>query len=172
VSTHSRGLGQRGHDADRVRVGGALDYKRESDSGVHVIASAPVRASRPSRRLGILDEVRLALHPRNRAAAYLGAALGGGVPAATYQLAHHELARGPVVWALVAGGLLFSALTVVRWATSAFGSPVKAFGFTVLLEGVLLYSSTTWLSIAALLYLVFINAVATGVRLALEGRRP
>jgi hypothetical protein len=131
---------------------------------------SPPRPKRAPRQLGILDEVRLALHPRNRAAAYLGAALGGGVPVATFWLAHHELDRGLVVWGLVAGGLLFSALTVTRWAASAFGSAPKALGFTVLLEGVLLYSHTAWLATAALIYLIFINAVATGVRLALEGR--
>jgi hypothetical protein len=89
---------------------------------------------------------------------------------ASYWLAHHELSRGWVVYALVAGGLLFSAMTVVRWAASAFGSHAKAVGFTVLLEGVLLYSNTDWLALAALAYLVGINAIATGVRLALEGK--
>ena len=130
-----------------------------------------LRPPRAPKRFSVLDEVRLALHPRNRAAAYLGAALGGGVPVATYWLAHHELDRGLVVWALVAGGLFFSAMTVARWASSAFGSMPKALGFTLLLEGVLLYSRTPWLAMAALGYLIFINAVATGVRLALEGRK-
>lgn len=128
----------------------------------------PPRLPRAPKKLGVLGEVRLALHPRNRAAALLGAVLGGGVPIASYWLAHHELSRGWVVYALVAGGLLFSAATVVRWAASAFGSQAKALGFTVLLEGVLLYSSTDWLALAALVYLVGINAIATGVRLALE----
>ncbi len=131
----------------------------------------PARPQRAPKRLGILSEVRLALHPKNRAAAYLGAALGGAVPVATYWLAHHELSRGFVVWALVAGGLLFSATTVLRWAATAFGSMPKAIGFTVLLEGILLYSRTPWLALGALGYLCFINAVATGVRLALEGKR-
>jgi len=141
---------------------------RKSSSNLRVVSPSPARQPK---RLGVLGEVRLALHPRNRAAAVLGAALGGGVPVATYWLAHHELARGYLIWALVAGGLLFSATTVVRWTEIAFGSMSKALGFTVLLEGVLLYSHTSWLAIAALAYLVFINAVATGVRLALEGGR-
>jgi hypothetical protein len=144
--------------------------KNLRDSGTNLRVVSPARPRPAPRKLGVLGEVRLALHPRNRAAAYLGAALGGGVPVATFQLAHHELSRGYIVWALVAGGLLFSAMTVTRWASAAFGSPVKAVGFTVLLEGVLLYSNTAWLSWAALAYLCFINATATGVRLALEGR--
>lgn len=127
--------------------------------------------AKSTKELSVLSEVRLALHPRNRVAALMGAALGGGVPVASYWLAHHEISRGYVVWALVAGGLLFSAMTVTRWAASAFGSMTKAVGFTVLLEGVLIYSNTAWLSVAALAYLVFINAVATGARVALHGKR-
>jgi hypothetical protein len=141
------------------------------DSGTNLRVVAAPRPKRAPRELGILDELRLALHPRNRAAAYLGAALGGGVPIATYWLAHHELDRGFVIWALVAGGLLFSAMTVIRWAECAFGSMPKAIGFTVLLEGVLLYSRTPWLALGALGYLVFINAVANGARVALRGKR-
>ena len=120
---------------------------RKSSSNLRVMPQA--RAPRPPKRLGIIGEIRLALHPRNRVAAYMGAAIGGGVPVATYWLAHHEISRGFIVWALVAGGLLFSATTVVRWASTAFGSMPKAIGFTVLLEGVLLYSSTGWLAMAA-----------------------
>jgi hypothetical protein len=67
---------------------------------------------------------------------------------------------------LVVGGLLFSALTVCQWAREAFGSPWKALGFTVLLEGILTFAHTPWLSVASVCYLVAINATATGVRLS------
>lgn len=134
------------------------------------VVGAP-RAGSPRRPLGVLGEVRLACHPKNRLAALLGGLLGGGVPVASYWLAHHELSRGPLVWVLVGGGLVFSALTVVRWGVHAFGSAVKAVGFTVLLEGVLVGSATPWLALGALAYLVAINAVATGTQLALGGRR-
>lgn len=143
---------------------------KRQDSSTNLRVVPATRPPRAPRKLGVLDEIRLALHPRNRAAAVMGAVLGGGAPVATYWLAHHELDRGLAVWALVAGGLLFSATTVARWASSAFGSQAKALGFTVLLEGVLLYSRTGWLAAAALVYLVGINAISTGVQLAIEGR--
>jgi len=93
------------------------------------------------------------------------------VPVASYQLAHHEVVPGaalyaqPAAW-MVLGALCFSALTVYGWAKMAFGSGVKALGFVVLLEGVLVASQTPWLALGALGYLVAVNGVATGCRLA------
>jgi uncharacterized membrane protein HdeD (DUF308 family) len=114
--------------------------------------------------------VRLALHPRNRLAASLGALLGAGVPVASFQLAHHEVAELVSLPALlVLGGLAFSSLTVYAWARNAFGSGLKALGYVVMVEGVMTTSHTPWLSAAALVLLVGINAVATGARLALGG---
>jgi hypothetical protein len=111
------------------------------------------------------------MKPKNRLATALGAGLGGGVPVATYVLSHHEVQISSPLYAqlscwLVLGGLLFSALTVYQWGRMAFGSGAKALGFAFLLEGVLTCSTTAWLSIGALLYLVAINATATGVRLS------
>jgi len=121
--------------------------------------------------LGVVAQVREALKPRNRLATSLGALLGGGVPVATYTLAHHEIDTTAPLYAqlgawLVVGGLLFSALTVYQWARLAFGSGAKALGFAVLLEGVLTFAHTPWLGVGALVYLVAINATATGVRLS------
>jgi hypothetical protein len=98
--------------------------------------------------------------------------LGGFVPLASYVLAHGEVDRGQPLYlqvpvALVLGGLLFSARTVYQWAKAAFGDGAKAAGFVVLAEGILTLSHTHWLALAALAYLVSINGVATGVRLAL-----
>lgn len=56
-------------------------------------------------------------------------------------------------------------MTVYKWGRIAFGMPVKAVGFCVLLEGVLVASSTPWLSCGALVYLCAINAIATGCNL-------
>jgi hypothetical protein len=126
---------------------------------------------RTRRELGVVGQVRAALKPRNRLATTLGALLGGGVPMASWQLAHHEVDATLPIYAqlpawLVVGGLLFSALTVCQWAREAFGSPWKALGFTVLLEGILTFAHTPWLSVASVCYLVAINATATGVRLS------
>jgi hypothetical protein len=124
---------------------------------------------------GVVKQVRIALRPANRLASFLGAVLGGGVPVASYQLAHHEVTRALPLWAqlpawLVAGGLLFSALTVYQWGRLAFGSPYKALGFAVLLEGVLVASTTPWLSLGALGYLVAINGTACGCILSTRGQ--
>jgi len=78
----------------------------------------------------------------------------------------------PFLVLLILGGLVFSATSVVRWGYQAFGhSWAKAIGFVVLVEGTLILSPIQWLSIGALIYLVLINAVATGTTLALDKRR-
>jgi murein DD-endopeptidase MepM/ murein hydrolase activator NlpD len=53
-----------------------------------------------------------------------------------------------------------------------FGSKAKALGFTLLLEGIMMTSSAAWLTAIALAYLVLINAVANGCRLALRDVDP
>lgn len=125
--------------------------------------------------LGVVDQVRVALRPKNRLAALLGAILGGFVPIASYVLAHHEIAPGtawalqPAPW-LVAGGLVYSAKTVFDWARAAFALRAKALGFVVLLEGVMTGSATRALALAALVILVGINAVSAGCQLSLARR--
>lgn len=49
-----------------------------------------------------------------------------------------------------------------------FGSRMKAIGFTALIEGIMMTADAGWLSAVALVYLVAINAVANGCRLALR----
>jgi VIT1/CCC1 family predicted Fe2+/Mn2+ transporter len=132
--------------------------------------TGPRRAPKP---LGVVAQVRVALRRKNRLATFLGAALGGFVPVASYVLAHHEVDASVPLYCqlasyLVAGGLVYSALSVYGWATRAFGSGAKAAGFVVLLEGTLVSSHTYWLGYAALVYLVAVNGVAAGCRLANE----
>lgn len=122
--------------------------------------------------LAVVDQVVTACRPQNRVATLLGALLGGFVPVATYVVAHQETTSAPL-WTqlpalLVLGGLAYSALTVYRWARMAVGHAVKAAGFVVLLEGVMVASSTPWLGLVALGYLVGINAIATGCQLSLD----
>lgn len=123
---------------------------------------------------GIVAQTRAALRPGNRLASALGAMLGSFVPLATWVLAHRELDASRPLWKqfgslLVLGGLAYSATNVFSWGRLAFRSPVKAAGFVVLLEGVLVGSSTHWLSLAALAVLAGINAIATGAILSTEG---
>ena len=88
-----------------------------------------------------------------------------------YEVGHYELTSWsplecPKV-VIVYAGLLFSALTVLGWSANMFGSKVKALGFTLVLEGIMMASNAAWLTAIALTYLVLINAAANRCRLAL-----
>jgi len=131
---------------------------------------------RPSKKvLGVVEQVRLALKPTNRLATLLGFLLGGFVPLASFVVAHHEVDSARALYTqlssyLVLGGLMYSFPTVYGWAKMAVGSPLKACGFVILLEGIMVASSNHLLSIAALTYLMVINGIATGCRLSLGGQ--
>lgn len=129
------------------------------------------RKPRPSAPLGVVEQVRLALRPGSRLAFVLGVLLGAFVPLATFVLSHHELQTTRELWRqpaayFVAGGLLFSAVTMFRWGRLAFDVKAKALGFVVLLEGTMVTSHTRWLALAALAYLCAINGIATACNLA------
>ena len=108
---------------------------------------------------------------RKPVAAIIGAT-AGLVPVGVYEVGHYELTSWSPIDCpkamIVYAGLLFSALTVLGWSTNMFGSKSKALGFTLLLEGIMMTSSAAWLTAIALTYLVLINAVANGCRLALR----
>lgn len=116
---------------------------------------------------GIVDQVRTALNSRNRLAAFIGAAVGAFIPLGIYMIAHHEV---PKLWhpmtLLVVAGLAYSATTVFQWGSLAFDSKFKGFGFAVLVEGIMTFSAQNWLSITALVYLMAINAIAAGCKVA------
>lgn len=134
----------------------------QEDSGVRPMPRAP-RAPKPAP--GVVDQVRAALKPQNRIATLVGFMLGGFVPVATFVTAHSGSWTALSV-ALVVGGLLYSARTVYSWGVLAFAERVKALGFVMLLEGVLVTSQTAWLARAALAYLVLINGTATACQLS------
>ena len=115
--------------------------------------------------------MRLALRPRSRLSFVVGVLLGGFVPIATYVVAHTELElerplQEQLATLFVAGGLLFSAVTMYGWGRLAFTQRAKALGFVVLLEGVMVTCHTRWLALVALGYLACINGVATACNLA------
>ena len=93
----------------------------------------------------------------------------GFLPVASFIMAHIESKDNPYLWILVAAALVFSAPTLAEWAGKWCGSMVKAWGFTVLLEGVMVFSHTEALSIAGLVILVAINASNAW---ALAARKP
>jgi hypothetical protein len=127
----------------------------------------------PARRpLGVVAQVRRAFASGNRLAAVVGFLLGGFVPLAVYVVAHSEsgaFTGHERAWTLIAGGLIYSAKTVFEWARLAFTSAFKSVGFVLLLEGVMVTSTTRWLALVALGYLIAINGVATAC--ALGGQR-
>ena len=142
---------------------------------VRTTTNSPIDPIDPS-KLGVVDQARVAMRSENRAATLVGFLLGGGVPAASYLITHQEILpaieRGAHLWAcvlalLVLGGLIFSAKTVVAWANLAFADKWKAVGFGILIEGVMTLSTNHALALGALAYLVGINGIATGCRLAL-----
>jgi hypothetical protein len=132
------------------------------------------RQRKPSaRRLGVVEQVRLASQREHRLAGLCGFLLGGFVPLATYVVSHVEYDRAQAWYAqmatlLILGGLLYSARTVYDWGKLAFSVPAKAAGFVLLLEGVMTFSASHWLGVAALVYLMVINGVATATRLVLQ----
>lgn len=119
----------------------------------------------------VVEQVRMAFARKNRLATFLGFILGMFVPFATYFVAHQDTAVNRLYWVLVAGGLLFSAKTVYEWTKIAFQSGAKAFGFCLIIEGVMTFSPNVYLGCAALALLAGINGIATGCILALNQRQ-
>lgn len=111
----------------------------------------------------LTDQLLYAFRRGNRLFAIGGLLVGGFIPLGSYTLIHQEVAARPYLWALVAGGLLYSSTSVFLWADSYFHSKLKAVGFVVLLEGILTLSSVEWLSIAGLAILMSLNAVTAAM---------
>ncbi len=132
-------------------------------------ASSPAHSPKTAQPLGVLAQVSAATS--RPVALAIGATVGGFVPIASFMLAHHEAPTRPVLWALVAAALIFSGLSVYEWTSKAFGSRLKALGFVILTEGIMLSTGNQYLAFAALALLVGINATATGAHLATERRQ-
>ncbi|PTY03928.1 hypothetical protein DB346_02850 [Verrucomicrobia bacterium LW23] len=169
----------------RPRLGRGLDVLIKSQSVPQ--AELPITTTMPPppelrdtsaeapRSPALVAQVRLACSPAHRLAMFCGALMGGIVAFLGYYIAHHEAPQHVLVpgwpsplWILVAGALLFSAKTVWQFGQRAFNDRWKATGFVLILEGVMVFSSTDWLAMTALAYLIIINAIATGTNLALE----
>ena len=118
----------------------------------------------------VVGQVKAAFAPGARLAACFGLALGGAIPWLTFRTAH---ADGFGWWSLAAafvlGGLLYSGPTVWQWIRT-FKGAVPAFGFVVLLEGLMVTSSDPVVTYAALAMLIFINAISTACALSLGAK--
>jgi len=124
----------------------------------------------------VVEAVKVAFNRRNRLAALWGLVKGGWAPLASYFVAHAEIngdyAGHPILTGLVIGALLFSAPTVYEWCKAAFHSSIKAVGFVILLEGVMVFSSLHWLGVSALALLVAINGIQSACNLAIRKKEP
>jgi len=112
--------------------------------------------------LSVVEQFQRSFSSGNRLGFVIGTAIGSFVPLASYEIVHFEAITNPWLWALVANALIFSGLSVFRWASSAFDS---GFGFVVLCEGVMVASHCRWLALVALALLVTINAVSAACAL-------
>ncbi len=108
---------------------------------------------------------QLATLRASKLAAFVGLLIGGFVPVAVYVTAHYYAPVNRMLWCIVAGGLLYSALTVYDWSVQAGNHPVKAVGFVVLLEASLTFSPIGGIAYAALGILVLVNGVAIACQL-------
>jgi len=122
------------------------------------------------RKMPLVDAVKTSMLKRNRVALLAGGILGGFVPIATFVVGHLDTKTIPMLWLLVAGGLIYSAMSVYDFAKQAFKSSLKSLGFVILIEGAMTFSTTECLSYAALGLLILINAVACGCNLALDAK--
>jgi hypothetical protein len=104
-----------------------------------------------------------------RARALLGFAVGAFVPLASYMVVHTEVDKRPLMWFLVAGGLLYSSTSVYTWAVQMFHWRLRALGFVVLLESTLTFCGIRWLGLAGLAILMLLNALNAAVALQQAG---
>ena len=120
-----------------------------------------------TKTVGVIQQIRISWG--NKPAFIGGSVLGGVVSLAAFVIEHLE---HPTFWsiktAFVAAALLFSAKSVFQWTSKAFQDTSKALGWTVLVEGCMLISDTSWLNFLMLGLLIGINACATGCNLALQ----
>lgn len=129
-------------------------------------ARQPKRADRrltalQTERLSAVDQIKNTFAAHQRLSAIMGFLLGGFIPVATYVVVHYEVATYPALWVLVIGGLVYSAISVFKWARMAFNMSAKAYGFVVLLEGVVTFATSHSLALGGLVILIAINGIAT-----------
>jgi hypothetical protein len=87
------------------------------------------------------------------------------VPLASYTEVHTEVGHRPLLWFLVAGGLVYSSTSVYSWAVKFLPHWTTALGFVALLELTLTFSGITWLSQIGLAILMLLNAINAATRL-------
>jgi len=112
----------------------------------------------PSPRKRHASRVIVKASLRKKAEQTIAAVAAGFLPVASYVIAHVEAQTVPYLYILVACALAYSAPTLASWSQKWAGHPVKAWGFTVLLEMVSVLSHIQWLNLTGLFILVVINS--------------
>lgn len=131
--------------------------------------------------VSITEQIKRAFKKTNRLPFIIGALMGSYVPVAIFFLTQytmgesHDIIAGcieyPWLMGLIMGGCVFSAKSVFQWSRAAFAKDtVKACGFVILLEGCMVLAPILTLKIIAGMFLVLINAFATGSSVLLEKR--
>lgn len=117
----------------------------------------PKKASAP-RKLPTAAPIKVSAAQKRTIGQFVAAMASGFLPIASFVIAHHEAAQQPLLWLLVAAALMFSAPSVASWAQKWCGHQLKAWGFTVLLEGTLVFAHHEALSFGGLAILILVNA--------------
>lgn len=148
--------------ASRARRAAAKALKDGAETpAVPKVKTAAVTTAKPAaktRKQPTAAPIKINAAQKRTIGQLCAAIASGFLPIASFVLAHYESATNPLLWILVAAALTFSAPTLASWAQKWCGHPAKAWGFTVLLEGVMVFSHTPALSFAGLAILVAINA--------------
>lgn len=127
--------------------------------------------------LSIIDSIRKATLKTSRLGLAIGAIVGAVVPVGVFAITHTKgvLDLSRPLWLqapafLVAGGLAFSAHSVVTWTERLFRNRLKAACWTLLVEGLMTFApeQLAWLSWVCLALLVAVNAVSNGCAVALD----
>lgn len=116
-------------------------------------AAAPKVKPKPKRKA----LPTLTVKEQRTAGQFIAAISAGFLPVASFVIAHIEAPGNPWMWGLVLAALAFSAPTLADWATKWCKDRWKAWGFTVLLEGVMVFSTVQYLAVAGAVILVIIN---------------
>jgi hypothetical protein len=123
--------------------------------------------------MNVIDQIRVSAQRGNRLALIVGLVLGAFVPTIAFSVTHEGIDTSHPLWLqvntyIVLACLAYSATTVWSWMRSVTKSRVKATGFCVMIELTMVCSGLYALSVACLVLLIGINAVATGAILALD----
>lgn len=111
----------------------------------------------------VVDQVKAAF--KCPVAATIGFLFGAAIPAGVFRTVHWDLHTNQLLWLVVIGGLAVSAKTVYEWSVEAFRCRVKAIGFVLVLETMMVMTPSVWLGCSFLALLILVNGISASVAL-------